>query len=135
MAAAGAYLADHQVLVADAATYLRAVLGTGTGQGLREAPEARARDNLRAEETRLAAARSDRSLSVVERYALFHRVTGAQPHLPEPLQSLAPMADALRLMPEAQGSLTRRDAAPATDLQAFVTAAAAVQHAAAAPSA
>lgn len=127
---ADAYLAARQPQVNEAAAYLRAVLGTQEGQGLRGALEARTRDHLRAEEALLGAARGDRALSVMERYALFHRVAGAQSDLPGQLQLVALMAEAFRLMPDAHAAIARPDAASAPEFQAFLAAAAAVQQAA-----
>jgi len=131
--AADAYVANRQEWVADAAAYLIAVLGTDTGRGLQGALEVHARAQLRAEDALLAAVRADRAVSVLDRYALFHRVAGAQSELPGQLQTLEHMTQAFRVMPEAHAALGRPDAAEGSGFQAFLAAADTLRAEAASP--
>ena len=123
---ANAMITSRQAAVTDAAAYLRALLGEAPGRGLRGALEAGAQAELRAEEALLGAARTDRSMSVMERYALFHRVAGGQSDLAAELRTLAALNDAIRLLPEAHAALARDDADSVPEFGAFLAATAAL---------
>ncbi|HYF07223.1 MAG TPA: hypothetical protein VD970_06345 [Acetobacteraceae bacterium] len=115
-----ALVSERQPAVANAAAYLLAVLGQAPGEGLRGALEARHRAALAAEEALLRSARADRSLSTIERYALFHRVAGAQSPAPAELRALDLLTAAFRQLPEAHASLASGAGEDPPDLRAFI---------------